>query len=105
MKAYKWAFEGFPILLECEKEEAFHIIKHFGYSAKASTLPIEEKRKVSFYGLNIEACVIAPIKTLSLIVSGHEIPEIGPETTVALFLDNFRLVNLEEWWEHSRVDK
>ena len=49
MKAYKWAMGSFPILLECKKEEAFGIIRHFGAEAKGVTLPRKDGGKVSFY--------------------------------------------------------
>lgn len=97
MKAYKWAMGSFSILLECKKEEAFGIIRHFGAEAKGVTLPRKDGGKVSFYGINPEHKVISPVKMASLIVPGHEIPEIGPEITLALFLDDFRLVNMMEF--------
>lgn len=97
MKAYKWHWPYYSILLKCNKSDAFRIIRHFGMEAKGKTLANDAGEKYSYYGLNLKHKVISPVKMLSLIVPGHEIPEIGPEMTLALFLDEFRLVDMLKW--------
>lgn len=59
-----------------------------------------EGGKNSYYGLNLEYKVLSPIKWLSFIVPGHEIPEIGPEVSLALFLDDFQLIGMKDWLYH-----
>lgn len=91
IKAYRWlGHDGYEYLFSCNKEEAFHIIAHFGPGAKAVAFPISERKKGSLYFLNTRDKILTPVRYLSFLGAHADEDCIVEECSVAVFLDDYR---------------
>lgn len=92
MKAHHWlGHDEYQYILFCEKADAMEIIARFGPSAKGPTITFGGV-KYSFYFLNIQDKVIAPVRYLSGLFGGMVDEDyIGEQCSLAIFLDQYRL--------------